>query len=54
MGARPLLVEAKAYKDKDGANARADIRNGFAQCISYLSTLSSVAAGGLYEAHLLV
>jgi hypothetical protein len=52
LGARPLLIEAKAYKSS--GSAKADVRNGFAQCVSYLSMLSSVAAGGLYEAHLVV
>jgi hypothetical protein len=52
LGPRPLLVEAKAYRK--AGSARAEIREGFAQCVSYLSMLSSVAAGGLYEAHLVV
>ncbi len=52
LGPRPLIVEAKAYRAAN--NARSDIRNGFAQCVSYLSMLSSTAAAGLYEAHLVV
>lgn len=52
IGPRPLLVEAKAYS-KSGS-ARAEIREGFAQCLSYLSVLSSSAASNLYEAHLTV
>lgn len=52
LGPRPILVEAKAYS-KSGS-ARADIRDGFAQCLSYLSELSSGTAGGVYEAHLAV
>ena len=52
LGPRPILVEAKAYA-KSGS-ARADIRNGFAQCLSYLNALSSSASAGVYEAHLVV
>jgi hypothetical protein len=52
LGPTPLLVEAKAYRD--GARARKDIKDGFAQCLSYLSQLSSSAAAGVYEAHLAV
>jgi hypothetical protein len=52
LGPRQLLVEAKAYRKS--SSARAEIREGFAQCVSYLSLLSSSAAGGLYEAHLAI
>jgi hypothetical protein len=52
LGPTPLLVEAKAYRD--GSRARRDVKDGFAQCVSYLSQLSSSGAAGVYEAHLAV
>lgn len=52
-GKTPLLVEAKAYHE-GSSKVREDLRNGIAQCASYLSTLSSSAAGGIYEAYYVV
>lgn len=50
LGRSPLLVETKAYAKA----MRKEIIEGIAQCISYLSTLSSTVTGGVFEAHYVI
>ena len=47
LGRSPLLVETKAYAKA----MRKEKVEGIAQCVSYLSTLSSTVTGGVFEAH---
>ncbi len=51
-GPIPILAEAKVYRGSAGT--RQDIRNGVAQCVTYLNELSSQATGAIYEAHYVV
>jgi hypothetical protein len=50
LGSSPLLVETKAHAKA----MRKEIVEGVAQCVSYLSTLSSTVTGGVYEAHYVI